>query len=191
MRNPHPATFVVTSLILGLFSVCFIQPLEAVMFAHDTIILYENDQLILDSGVICTNAGGQGSQVCHRGILILDQHEGKRTFYRTVEKAVQSFSGWAATFGDYKDAILHAQEWHQYMDNLKAQAEYSVVLSFSGAKGGMAGPAGGTGGRIGNPRTFQVDLRKGTVVQIQDSSLPRDLRNLVNEVREKNQRGQL
>jgi hypothetical protein len=168
-----------------------VSSLEAVYFANDTFILYEDGQRVLDSGVICTNEKDGGNWVCHCGVLVVSQHDLKKTFYRTKEKVVKSWHAWVRSFEDQEYAYQNVDEFRKYMQSLKEQSEYRVTLSFLAASGGIAAPPGFCGGRIGDPRTFQVDLKKKTVIEIKDESLPQDIRQLVKEVREMDRNGEL
>jgi hypothetical protein len=168
-----------TALALTLFVLCAGTPAEAVVFARDEIRLFHGGAQATDAAVIAIPRG-EAPRLCEGGTLWLQQrpdvYPREITFYWHVGRGVVTETAWRAQ----PAAQRSAPTYEALLRDLAEDADGSVTLTIPSLE---AEPAlsprpeatprnGGTGGRIGQPRRFEVNLETGSLRQVLNRPAP-------------------
>ncbi len=123
----------------------------AVYFASDTVTLAENSKKITDDKTLWAADYGYGG-ICPNGVCDIGQQFYPVTIYRLKTIDIQKF-------GEFQEPPDSKQgvEFHKY---LKENSFYSMVFSPPASEGGEGcGSPGCMGGRIGDERNIDLDLK--------------------------------
>lgn len=145
---------------------------QAVIFAEDVLILFEDGVRVTDDSVLHIGKWTE-TCVCKGGVGIVGQQDLERTFARTPEVLVQTFQEWWNSLSkERRDAVPTPNYRKDYLDPILAKSLYSVTITFLPSEGGAPpDDPDMTGGRVGNPRIFRVDLKKKVAEEIAETAL--------------------
>ncbi len=123
----------------------------AVYFARDTVTLFENGNRVSDDLTLWAADYGYGG-LCMGGVCDIGQQFYPVTIYRLKSEKVQGFGEFQRTH-DSKQGV----EFHRY---IKENSYYQTTLQPPKSEGGEGcGYKGCIGGRIGDDRTIDLDLK--------------------------------
>ena len=142
----------------------------AVYIASDSVTIYENGNRLTDDSVIFVANYGTHSEKCNRGICTVGQQFYPIRVYRSKDGSTllnySEFSSQNPFNGDENDGtakdIWNNENKERYLSYLAENSIYSTSFNPGVSEGGTGcGYPGCIGGRVGNPRSFNLDIVNG------------------------------
>ena len=165
MKKLFPIAFVVVTLFFCSF--IFFNISKSTYYAEDSVYLYEYGKRMHDNSVIfVTDRSYAYSKRCKNGLCSIGQQYIPVTMYKTKNDNVLTFFEFESQHPkDYYDGeILDRNMWdsENYLEYLKQNSDYSISFSPCPSEGGEGcGSPGCWGGRIGNERSYALNINNG------------------------------
>ena len=160
---------------------------RGVIFAEDVLILFEDGVRVTDDSVLHLGKWTE-TCVCRGGVGIVGQQDLERTFARTPEVLIQTSQEWWKSLSRERRESVPTPEYRKdYLEPILAKTLYSVTITFPPSTGGASpDDPNMTGGKVGTPRIFRVDLKKKLAEEVAETALTEEEALRVRDARNAN-----
>lgn len=147
---------------------------KAVYFASDSVYIYENKERICDNSVIFVASYKSYSKRCNDGLCLIGQQFYPVTIHKAKNGNILTFYEFSSQYegawndGEAKDS-WNDKNVRNYLEYLKKNSDHYVSFDPGPSEGGEGcGSPGCFGGRIGDDRSYAININNGDYKQISD-----------------------